>query len=313
MAPIREWEKETEEIETRIAGLEEHKKKILDQIQAELDVDEAFELPKSLAEYLGLKRLEYHDGRPVPKRKALELQKIGAAMQTWPYLYYSLPRHMSMFGQTDKLANIPEIVKVDALDRGRRIEELVEDDAYIEDLGQFLTGNDSEGIKTYLAGHREERSIAREAAKNRPRSEAPQEHVLEKRIDRSIMLGNTVLIEPEDYVRIQRDEKSREELLAILARYVRQRSRSSSKFEGPLRSITEDVVDEDERHELIKAVTELIDKMKAELERLAKPGAAEVMTTSAAVVPRKLDRKDLFADEYWGIVPIRDDGDEQDS
>ncbi len=52
MALIREWEKETYEIETRIANLEEHKKKILNQIQAELDVDAAFELPKSLAEYL---------------------------------------------------------------------------------------------------------------------------------------------------------------------------------------------------------------------------------------------------------------------
>jgi hypothetical protein len=127
------------------------------------------------------------------------------------------------------------------------------------------------------------------------------------------MLGNTVLIEPEDYVQIQRDEKRRQELTAILAQYVRQRSRSSSKFEGPLRSITEDVVDDDKRQGLIKAVAELIDKMKTELERLAKPVPTEIKTASVPVVPRKPDRKDLFADEYWGIVPIRDDGDDQDS
>ena len=97
------------------------------------------------------------------------------------------------------------------------------------------------------------------------------------------MLGNTVLIEPEDYVQIQRDEQRQKELMAILARYVRQRSRSSGKFEGPPRSITEDVVDEDKRQGLIEAVAELIDKMKVELERLAKPGPTEIRTASAVV------------------------------
>ena len=167
MAPVREWEEETEDVELRIAGFEEQKKKILDQIQAELEVDAAFELPRSLAEYLGLKRLKYHDGGPVPKGKALALQKIAAGMEVWPYLYYSLPRHMSMFDQTDKLANIPKVVEVDALDRDKETEELVEDDAYIEDLAQFMTGNDTKEIKAYVEGHREARIKAREAATER--------------------------------------------------------------------------------------------------------------------------------------------------
>jgi hypothetical protein len=307
MAPIREWEKETQEIATRIANLEEHKKKILDQIQAELDVDEAFELPKSLAEYLGLKRLKYHDGSVVPKRKALELQKIGADMETWPYLYYSLPRHMSMFDQADKLANIPKIVKADALDRGRRIEELVEDDAYVEELAQFLTGNDCEGIKTYIAGHREERDKAREAAKKRPRVERIQEYVLAEYPDRSLMLGSEVLIAPTDFLQILRSEKYRKELTALFKRYVIKGSRSSRQDEGPRRSILELVVDGDRVPDLKCAVAELIENSKAEAEHEAKVEVPNGGAEAALIRSPSHSRKDLFFGEYWGIDPIRDD------
>ncbi len=228
-------------------------------------------------------------------------------MQTWSYLYYSLPRHMSMFDMTDKLVNIPKIVEVDALDRGRRIEEIVEDDAIIEELAQFLTSNDCEGIKTYIAGHREERAKAREAAKKRPRSARTQEYVLAEYPDRSLMLGSEVLIAPTDFLQILRNEKYRKELTALLKRYVIKSSRSSRPEEGPRRSIPELGVDGDRVPDLKRAVAELIENSKAEAEHEAK---AQVPNSGAEAAPMRSPshgRKDLFFGEYWGINPIRDD------
>ena len=55
-------------------------------------------------------------------------------------------------------------------------EEIVEDDMYVEVLAQFLTVTDYlDGIKTYIAGHREERLKAREAATEKGQTDAAHE------------------------------------------------------------------------------------------------------------------------------------------
>jgi len=312
-----EWDEKIKSGTLQIEDIEDFKNKIDRQIQIELDCGNEIMLPRSFAEYSGLKRLKYKDGSIPTKKKISELRRIAEEMRKYPYLYYSLSKGQAMFDATDRVVLIPKLIEIDALEPGASVERLVEDDAYIAELRQVVIESDAGALRESITGGREElkkrRQAIAKAVKNRPQSETPQEYVLEKRVDRSIMLGNTILIEPEDYVQIQRDEQGRKELAAIFGRYVREASRPSNKYEGPPRSITENIVDEEKRQELINAVVEFINKMKAELEQSANPEPTEGETAPVTVAPREIDRKNLLADEYWGIVPIRDEDDEPDS
>jgi hypothetical protein len=224
------WGKKVEENQLRVAGFKNRIAELKEYIRMELAADYGDELPMTFDKYAGTGRLQWPDGKPLTKKKVLEMEKIGKNIRVWPYLFVSLSEKMNLFENTEELSMIPRILEIAAEDMEKPIEELVEDEKYIADLAKLLLNNDKEGLRDWIDGYRKIRELE---GKSRVRNDKKKK---EKMISDSgtnrellkvftlygyLQAGTTVLIEPACMNAIDKDPILVKALGAILKMYVK--------------------------------------------------------------------------------------------
>ena len=224
------WEKKVEENQLKVAGFKKRIAEFKEYIRSELAADYGDELPMTFDNYAGAGRLLGPDGKPMTKKKVLEMERVGKDVKVRPYLYVSLSEKMNLFENTEELSMIPRILEIAAEDMEKPIEELVEDEKYIADLAKLLLNNDKEGLRDWIDGYRKIRELE---GKSRVRNDKKKK---EKMISDSgtnrellkvftlygyLQAGTTVLIEPACMNAIDKDPILVKALGAILKMYVK--------------------------------------------------------------------------------------------
>lgn len=298
-AYIKEWEIELKKLEASLDGIQQEKERILSRIMAELGGSESNANPQCFTEYLSLKRLKLWDGKPVPKKKAIELQKIAANMETWPLLYQTLSQYLPMFNLADKLLMVPKIVEVDAIDRGNDIDGLVEDEAYIQELAKHIMGSDTDCLKDYLLAYRTERHKQRETAMQKAKSLQARKLKAHDNVISTVAgvrAGGHILISHEDMNRISDHKDTIEALKSVFKKYAR------AKKDG---QVTQNVVSDENLPMLQHDVRAVVLRGIAELESaMATDQNAEAQILGT---PRKDEHKrQLFEFEYHRGISVVD-------
>lgn len=222
-AIIAEWGSKVHELEVIIAKFEGKREVDEKRLHAELETEDGKPIPVEFDEYAKSSRLKYASGVAVPAKKLRELQRIGAALDDIPYVYWELSRQLILFEQTEKLAMVPRIMQVDMIDRLRSIIDLAQDDEYIQGLVVLLKDSDERTLQNHIKGHKEERESKRkeiaEKAKGARLAEKDPREIPISTIN-GIWAEGTELISKEDWNIVKSDADSMAALKGIFGRNV---------------------------------------------------------------------------------------------
>jgi hypothetical protein len=211
---VRAWAKELEDNELQVASYEKVIAEIEDNLRFELGAEYSDELPMTFEQYAGTGRLVGPDGKPLTKKKVLEMEKIGKNIRVWPYLYVSLGEKMNLFAGTEELTMIPRILEIAAEDMEKPIEELVEDEKYIADLVKLLLNNDKQSLRDWIDGYRKIRELEgksrvrkdKKKKESRPfGSETNKEWVPFFSSHDYLLAGTTVVMEADCFAVVMKD------------------------------------------------------------------------------------------------------------
>jgi hypothetical protein len=305
-----EWKNAIQKKQNQVESYEEEMNEIERKLRGDLDLWHDEKLPRSFAEYCGLKRLKCYNGKVATRKKILELRKIAEGMLQFAPFYYPLLGRLKLFEITDKVVLVPKILETDADSREQSLDGLSLDLGYAQELAEFLDTHNVADIKGYIEADKTERKRKREdmdrkAKENRKKKAIPP-HRIYPRFDQQLMAGDEVLLSREDWWAIKEDTKSLEEVKAILHKFSKPAMREARPEEGPSRMITEPVIDDDKLQALQDALSEYMRENKRQKEIASKP-AGEVAETPKR---KGYDTKCLFADELWASMP-EDDSNER--
>jgi len=208
------WEKKVEENQLKVAGFKKRIAEFKEYIRSELAADYGDELPMTFDNYAGAGRLLGPDGKPMTKKKVLEMERVGKDVKVRPYLYVSLSEKMNLFENTEELSMIPRILEIAAEDMEKPIEELVEDEKYIADLVKLLLNNDKQSLRDWIDGYRKIRELEgksrvrkdKKKKESRPfGSETNKEWVPFFSSHDYLLAGTTVVMEADCFAVVMKD------------------------------------------------------------------------------------------------------------
>jgi len=259
----RAWIKNIEENKLTIEMYESQIKDIEVKLRQELAEDYSYKLPRTFDEYAGRRRLAMTDGEAITKKKVIELARIGKDERAWPYLYIGLGERMNLFDATEELTMVPRILEIAEEDIGRPIEDLVEDDAYIDELAEMLLSKNKVELREWIDGYRHERMHAEKPRTKKKKEKksifptAPVRKVLLPVYEgpgHMLMAGRIVVLEGEDAVRISGDEYIAKAFREITKQFIRRGIPTMNPNCGPIEYIAGNVIEEEKVNELIARI-----------------------------------------------------------
>jgi hypothetical protein len=259
------WENKVEENQLRVAGFKNRIAELKEYIRSELAADYGDELPMTFDNYAGAGRLKSLDGKPLTKKKVLEMERVGKDVKVRPYLYVSLGEKMNLFEGTEELTMIPRLLEIAAEDMERPMEEIVEDEKYIADLALLLLHNDKEGLRGWIDGYRKIRELEGKSRvrKDKKKKESKafgfetNKEWLPFFVDSCdyLQAGTTVLIEPACLKEILKVPTLSDAFKVILKSYVKKGIPTKLPSGGPIGDTERNIIDE-------RKVLELQEKIK---------------------------------------------------
>ena len=220
------WQAEYKESCAKIADFENITLELDRYIKAELDLDDGEKVPRTFDEYAGKKRLSGPDDKPVTKKKILELAKLEVPLLKWPRLFKGLGERVDMYAATEELTLVPRILEIDAEDTGKKIEELIKDDSYIDELTSRIIDLGVQGLRDYVEGYRIVRAKIGAVPKQKKKSVVLPVNRPVKRFElyesavRDIYVGTIKLLYCEDLIAIRKNKIAEDELRGVLKEFV---------------------------------------------------------------------------------------------
>jgi hypothetical protein len=265
---VRAWAKELEDNELQVASCEKRIAEIRENIRMELAADYSDQLPMTFDTYAGAGRLVGPDGKPLTKKKVVELARAGKDERAWPYLYVKLGERMELFEATEELTMIPRILEIAAEDMERPLEELVEDEGYIADLAHLLINNSRDGLRDYIDGYRPVRIIEKKTReirnKKRPGLEVNNKKGLLPIYPNGPMLlaGWEIILTPDDGAQIAQDDDLKKAFNVMIKPYVQKGIPTMNPNGGPIEMVQVKVIEEEKVEELKNKVTEFCEEYR---------------------------------------------------
>lgn len=256
----RDWERDVVKNRLEIDASERWIQSIEEYLVRELGEVTAVGLPRTFDKWAGSHRLVGTDGKPLTKKKILELEKIGFDVKQWPYVYWKLKGKVMLWETTEELAMLNRVLAVAAEDKGRKVEELVQDDKWIAELGEMLVDRDGKDLKDWCDGYRPVRvstgskpiSTKRQRKTNlviqTPRMEAQELWPVVER-GGTLFAGTERVCQAQEIEAVTDDPEGLERLREIIRRYVKRgvptRTQFGEKSEGceECRVIPGDLID----------------------------------------------------------------------
>jgi len=241
----RKWLKDVEDNRLEIDAFEKRIAEIDEYLVKEFGVGSAKGLPRTFDQYAGKHRIIGADEKPLTKKKMLELAQNGFDIKKWPYLFARLHEQLKLFDFSEEIAMLPRVLAIAAEDKGCTVEDLVEDDKYIDELGDLILQNNREGLRRWIEGYRPVRALTGTAPISGRRKRKEKFVIQESRgpeemlpifggKQNGLFAGRTVIFTGAEIHTIDNDPIMREALRELLTKYVERGVPTMDPGSGPL-------------------------------------------------------------------------------
>ena len=124
-------------------------------------------------------------------------------------------------------------------------------------------------------------------------------HGIWERADRSLMLGDMVLITREPYLKLKRDKGGFADLMTLIKNYSIEGVRAAASGETLGTFIPSDVVDSASHSKFVKVVSDFVEDRIAQIES---PPPPKDDNSANAIEHERVIPRDLFSGEIWDEV-----------